>query len=434
MDVAERRDRRRRCRARRCRTRARAGPAGRRRTGGSCGRRRPGGRRGRTRRSCCAAARRLRRARPRSRRRWPCRARAPSPARRRGAGRRAAGRLRGSRRPSRTPPSARAAARSRRPSPRPAGRTARPRRGCRPARCRRATGCRRCAGSRPSLYAHAMMRRAIAHRRSRPGHVGARPPRRPIRSWRTSRAPPATSTASAAPRPPTSSARCAHAAWPRQAARSPSAATSTGRPTTSASAAGTPVLGACRGDVGPRCFHDCTTLRYGQLGRHRPDPLPLRRERRHLPLRARQARRLPHRARGLRHLALVTGAGVRERALALVHELGPGVRRARGRLRPRDARSRSRTTPSCATPGMLGLCIPERYGGMGASFQDYMHVSAELARFCPMTALTYNMHSQTVLWTGDPGRRPRHAGRRARAARAHPHAGSTAGSSTTARS
>jgi hypothetical protein len=24
-----------------------------------------------------------------------------------------------------------------------------------------------------------------------------------------------------------------------------------------------PVLGACRGDVGPRCFHDCTTLRYG---------------------------------------------------------------------------------------------------------------------------------------------------------------------------
>jgi hypothetical protein len=24
------------------------------------------------------------------------------------------------------------------------------------------------------------------------------------------------------------------------------------------------VLGACRGDVGPRCFHDCTTLGYGR--------------------------------------------------------------------------------------------------------------------------------------------------------------------------
>jgi hypothetical protein len=22
-------------------------------------------------------------------------------------------------------------------------------------------------------------------------------------------------------------------------------------------------IGACRGDIGPRCFHDCTTLRYG---------------------------------------------------------------------------------------------------------------------------------------------------------------------------
>ena len=29
-----------------------------------------------------------------------------------------------------------------------------------------------------------------------------------------------------------------------------------------------------------------------------------------------------------------------------------------------------------------------------------MYISAELARFCPTTALTYNMHSQTVLWTG----------------------------------
>jgi alkylation response protein AidB-like acyl-CoA dehydrogenase len=50
--------------------------------------------------------------------------------------------------------------------------------------------------------------------------------------------------------------------------------------------------------------------------------------------------------------------------------------------------------------GFLGLCIPERYGGLGASFADYMHVAAEIARFCPMTALTFNMHCQTMLWTG----------------------------------
>ena len=50
--------------------------------------------------------------------------------------------------------------------------------------------------------------------------------------------------------------------------------------------------------------------------------------------------------------------------------------------------------------GFLGLCIPARYGGLGASFADYMHTAAELARFCPMTALTFNMHCQTMLWTG----------------------------------
>jgi alkylation response protein AidB-like acyl-CoA dehydrogenase len=50
--------------------------------------------------------------------------------------------------------------------------------------------------------------------------------------------------------------------------------------------------------------------------------------------------------------------------------------------------------------GMLGLCIPERHGGMGAGFADYMTIAAELARFCATTALTFNMHTQTVLWTG----------------------------------
>ena len=37
---------------------------------------------------------------------------------------------------------------------------------------------------------------------------------------------------------------------------------------------------------------------------------------------------------------------------------------------------------------------------MGAGFRDYMHIGAALARYCPMTALTLNMHTQTVLWTG----------------------------------
>ncbi len=93
-----------------------------------------------------------------------------------------------------------------------------------------------------------------------------------------------------------------------------------------------------------------------------------------------------------------TGA-VRDRALVLVRELGPGFAgRAAGY--DRETSFPFENYAELRAAGMLGLCIPERYGGMGASFQDYMHVSAELARFCPMTALTYNMHSQTTLWTG----------------------------------
>ena len=119
---------------------------------------------------------------------------------------------------------------------------------------------------------------------------------------------------------------------------------------------------------------------------------------------------------------MTAASPLRERALALVRELGPGfAERAAGYDRapafPFENYAELRDA------GLLGLCIPERYGGMGASFQDYMHISVELARFCPTTALTYNMHSQTVLWTGiladqldmPPDVRERHERIRARA-------------------
>jgi alkylation response protein AidB-like acyl-CoA dehydrogenase len=95
----------------------------------------------------------------------------------------------------------------------------------------------------------------------------------------------------------------------------------------------------------------------------------------------------------------VTGAAARERALALVRELGPAFAERAARW-DRETAFPFENYAELRDAGMLGLCIPERFGGMGASFQDYMHVSAELARFCPVTALTFNMHSQTTLWTG----------------------------------
>jgi alkylation response protein AidB-like acyl-CoA dehydrogenase len=49
--------------------------------------------------------------------------------------------------------------------------------------------------------------------------------------------------------------------------------------------------------------------------------------------------------------------------------------------------------------GFLGLVIPERYGGLGVSYGNYMAISAELGRWCGATALTFNMHCATMLWS-----------------------------------
>jgi alkylation response protein AidB-like acyl-CoA dehydrogenase len=50
--------------------------------------------------------------------------------------------------------------------------------------------------------------------------------------------------------------------------------------------------------------------------------------------------------------------------------------------------------------GLLGICIPEDAGGAGASFRTYCLAAAELGRFCGATALSWNMHVCSTLWTG----------------------------------
>jgi len=50
--------------------------------------------------------------------------------------------------------------------------------------------------------------------------------------------------------------------------------------------------------------------------------------------------------------------------------------------------------------GLLALTIPAEYGGVGASYETYCKVSAEIGRWCGATALTLNMHAQTMFWTG----------------------------------
>ncbi len=50
--------------------------------------------------------------------------------------------------------------------------------------------------------------------------------------------------------------------------------------------------------------------------------------------------------------------------------------------------------------GLLGICVPEEHGGRGADYKTYMMAGAEIGRYCGSTALTWNMHVCSCLWTG----------------------------------
>lgn len=53
-----------------------------------------------------------------------------------------------------------------------------------------------------------------------------------------------------------------------------------------------------------------------------------------------------------------------------------------------------------ADAGLLGICIPKEEGGLGADLKTYMLTAAEIGRYCGATALTFNMHVSSCLWTG----------------------------------
>jgi alkylation response protein AidB-like acyl-CoA dehydrogenase len=50
--------------------------------------------------------------------------------------------------------------------------------------------------------------------------------------------------------------------------------------------------------------------------------------------------------------------------------------------------------------GFLAVCIPKEEGGLGADFMTYCLAAAELGRYCGATALSWNMHVCSTLWSG----------------------------------
>ena len=50
--------------------------------------------------------------------------------------------------------------------------------------------------------------------------------------------------------------------------------------------------------------------------------------------------------------------------------------------------------------GLLKICVPTALGGLGADFETYVMVAAEIGRHCGATALSWNMHVSSCLWSG----------------------------------
>src|SRR6266704_312555 len=83
------------------------------------------------------------------------------------------------------------------------------------------------------------------------------------------------------------------------------------------------------------------------------------------------------------------------------------ARLARERFAPRaDRHDRDASFPfddyaDLRTEGLLGLCVPQRYGGLGADYETYCLVAEQIAQGHASTSLTFNMHCLTMLMMGE---------------------------------
>ena len=90
----------------------------------------------------------------------------------------------------------------------------------------------------------------------------------------------------------------------------------------------------------------------------------------------------------------------RDQMVAVIAELGPAFEERAVQV-DREAAFPWGNFNDLRERGFLALCVPKQYGGMGASYADYMRVSEEIGRHCGSTGLTFNMHNATMIWAGE---------------------------------
>src|ERR1700755_335499 len=107
--------------------------------------------------------------------------------------------------------------------------------------------------------------------------------------------------------------------------------------------------------------------------------------------------------------------------IARARELGQTVFAERAAAYDRDAKFPTENYRDLHRTGLLGISIPKAHGGLGADYQTYALAAAEIGRYCGATALTWNMHVCSTLWSGpladdlemDAATRAEHEARRA---------------------
>jgi alkylation response protein AidB-like acyl-CoA dehydrogenase len=90
---------------------------------------------------------------------------------------------------------------------------------------------------------------------------------------------------------------------------------------------------------------------------------------------------------------------LREQIVDIVRSMAPAMRE-RAVVYDRQASFPFENFADFRANGLLGVCVPEAHGGLGASYADYVRVSEEIGRSCGATGLTFNMHNATMLWCG----------------------------------
>ena len=98
--------------------------------------------------------------------------------------------------------------------------------------------------------------------------------------------------------------------------------------------------------------------------------------------------------------ALSASTTSRPAIIARARELGQTVFAGRAAAYDRDAKFPTENYQDLHRAGLLGISIPKKHGGLGADYQTYALAAAEIGRYCGATALTWNMHVCSTLWSG----------------------------------